>query len=238
VDVADRDFRLDGEPPTDSRVSLLSGVHRKEARRLRTLSPADDREMPDSVALGAQLVATWTTRREFLDSKGRPRRLPRLARRGRERSFETLVSSVSKDIRARSVLDEWLRLGVVELDRDDCVVLRSAAFVPRKGFDEKAFYLGHNIHDHLAAAAHNLAGEGQPFVERAVHYDSLDAASVAELAALAERTGMKALQAVNRKASASETEDARKPAPKQRITFGIYFFSAPADKPEPSPQKS
>ena len=128
VDTADRDFRLDGRPPTDSRVSLISGVHRKDVRRLRGATPPDEEAMPETVALGAQLAAAWTTKPEFLDSKGRPRRLARLASQGGKRSFEALVASVSRDIRARSVLDEWLRLGVVELDKEDRVVLRAAAF--------------------------------------------------------------------------------------------------------------
>jgi hypothetical protein len=227
VDVADRDFRLADKPPTDSRVSLLSGVHRKDIRRLRDHTARDAVSMPTSVALGSQLVAAWTAKREFRDAKGRPRRLPRLAANGGERSFEALVASVSKDIRARSVLDEWLRLGVVGLDGEDRVVLRRAAFVPSRGLDEKAFYLGHNVHDHLAAAASNLEGVAAPFLERSVHYDALDPESVAELAALAEAAGMEALQHINRKAMEFEARDAKKPAPKHRITFGVYFFDAP-----------
>lgn len=237
VDVADREFRLDGKPPTDSRVSLLSGMHRKDVRRLRGAAPTDEEAVPESVALGAQLVAAWTSRRTFLDAKGRPRPLPRLASQGGERSFESLVTSVSKDIRARSVLDEWLRLGVVELDKEDRVVLRTAAFVPSRGFDEKAFYLGHNVHDHLAAAAHNLLAEGPPFLERSVHYDALGAQSIDELAALAAHTGMKALQTVNRKAIACEARDGKEPEPKRRITFGIYFYSAPRAKAGDKGQK-
>jgi hypothetical protein len=225
VDVADRDFGLADRPPTDSRVSLLSGVHRKDVRRLRGAEPPGAENMPDAVALGAQLVAAWTTRREFRDARGRPRPLSRLASQGGERSFESLVESVSKDIRARSVLDEWLRLGVVGLDKQDLVVLRTGAFVPSRGFDEKAFYLGHNVHDHLAAATQNLLGGGAPYLERSVHYDALDPASVPELAKLAEDTGMKALQAVNKKAMDREARDRKRSAPKQRITFGIYFFS-------------
>jgi uncharacterized protein DUF6502 len=226
VDVAERDFGLDGQRPTDSRVSLLSGVHRKDVRRLRDAAPANEDVVPESVALGAQLVAAWTTRREFVDSKGRPKPLPRLASQG-ARSFESLVAGVSKDIRPRSVLDEWLRLGVVELDPKDRVVLRTAAFVPSRGFDELAFYLGHNVHDHIAAAAHNLLAEGEPFLERSVHYDALGAQSVAELAALARRAGMDALNAVNRKAIACEARDRDEPEPRRRMTFGVYFFATP-----------
>lgn len=226
VDVADRDFRLDGRPATDSRVSLLSGVHRKDVRRLRGTTPAGEETRFESVALGAQLIAAWSTRREFCGAKGQPRPLARLASQGGKRSFEALAASVSKDIRARSVLDELVRLGVAEVDAKDRVALRAPAFVPSRGFDEKAFYLGHNVHDHLAAAAQNLLADEPQFLERSVHYNALDPASVPELAALAGEEGMKALRAVNRKAAACEARDAKRTAPKQRINFGIYFFSA------------
>jgi hypothetical protein len=229
VEVADRAFRLEDAPPTDSRVSLLTGVHRKDVRRLRAAPETDVQTVPEAVALGAQLVAAWTTRREFRDSKGRPRRLPRLASQGAARSFEALVESLSKDIRPRSVLDEWLRLGVVALDDEDRVVLRTGAFVPTRGDGEKAFYLGHNVHDHLAAAVHNVLGEGEPFFERSVHYDALDPASVSMIAALASESGMKALQEVNRKAMGCEARDRKLQVPKARMTFGIYFYSAPKE---------
>jgi len=231
VDVAVKEFHLEGrleaDGPSDSRVSLLTGVHRKDVRRLRGASPGEAERMPESVALGAQLVAAWTERRQFRDAKGRPRPLPRLASQGGGASFEGLVASVSKDIRARPVLDEWIRLGVVELDPQDRVVLRSSAFVPARGFDEKAFYLGHNLHDHLAAAAHNLLGEGEPFLERVVHYDALSPDSAKALAELAEKTGMQALQSVNKKSMALEAADRASSEPRQRISFGVYFYRAP-----------
>ena len=226
VEVAEREFAGDG-PPSDSRVTLLTGIHRKDVRRLRSQAPAAAEEIPASVALGAQIVAAWTSR--FRDAKGRPRPLARLQSQGGAESFEALVASVSTDIRARAVLDAWVRLGVAVLDGDDRVVLRNAAFVPSRGFAEKAFYFGHNVGDHLAAAAHNVLDGQPPFLERSVHYDSLDAASVEKLAALAEDTGMKALRAVNREAMQAETRDKKTDAQKQRITFGVYFFTAPRD---------
>ncbi len=227
VDVAQRDFGGEGRAPSDSRITLLTGIHRKDVRRLRAQAPAGSEEMPESVALGAQIVAAWT--RRFRDAKGRPRPLPRLQSQGGAESFEALVAGVSTDIRARAVLDAWLRLGVAELDGDDRVVLRNAAFVPSRGFAEKAFYFGHNVGDHLAAAAHNVLGGRPPFLERSVHYDSLDPGSVEKLAALAEQTGMDALRAVNRDAMQAEARDKKSAAPKQRITFGVYFFTAPRD---------
>lgn len=230
VDVAERDFRLAGKAQTDSRISLLSGVHRKDVRRLRAALRDSAEHVPGNVSLGAQLVAAWISREPYVDAAGQPRPLPRLAKGAGEASFEGLVSGVSKDIRSRAVLDEWLRLGVVSLNEHDEVVLSTEAFVPQQGFEEKAFYFAHNLHDHAAAAAHNLTGAGVPWFERSVHYDALAGESIERLRELGARAGMDALQKLNREAMACEQRDAGA-APAQRFTFGVYFYSAPTRPP-------
>lgn len=231
VEVSEREFRLENKPQTDSRISLLSGVHRKDVRRLRRAP--EQNISPQVVSLGAQLVAAWTGLPQYLDEEGRPCPLPRLARKGGGISFEELVESVNTDIRPRSVLDEWLRLGVARVDDDDRVVLNTDAFIPQYGFDEKAFYLGHNLRDHAATAAYNLLEEGAPLMERSVHYNALSVDSVEALHALAVKDGMKALKSVNREAIRLEQDDATNPAPKERITFGIYFYREPVREVAP-----
>jgi hypothetical protein len=231
VEVADREFRLGDKAPTDSRVSLVSGVHRKDVSRLRALLQEDEAVVPAVVPRGALLVAQWMGDPRFLDEDGEPMPLPRLTSEGGERSFESLVASVNTDIRSRVVLDEWLRLGVVHIDDQRRVCLNTGAFVPTRGDDEKAHYLGLNLHEHAAAAVHNLLGEGVPFMERSVHYNALSPASVTRLAKLSEQMGMKALLAVNRAAREAEAEDlaaaqaAGEAAPSERITLGVYFYS-------------
>lgn len=229
VEVADREFRIGAKPPTDSRISLVTAVHRKDVSRLRQALQASIEAVPSVVSLGAQLVAIWLGSSRYLDEHNHPRPLPRFVSEGGELSFEGLVASVNSDIRSRVVLDEWLRLGVVHMDEQRRVCLNAEAFVPAAGFDEKAFYLGHNLHDHAAAAAHNLLG-GQPaFLERSVHYDALSAGSIQSLARQSEELGMTALLALNKSALAAEQKDAADAAPRQRMTFGIYFYSAPSD---------
>ena len=237
VDVADKDFRLDEKQPTDSRVSLVSGVHRKEVNRLRQEMASDAEIVPSVVSLGAQLVAVWLGSAQYLDENNQPKPLARFVSEGGDMSFEALVAGVNSDIRPRVVLDEWLRLGVVHYDEQHRVCLNVAAFIPAEGFDEKAFYFGHNLHDHAAAAAHNLLGVGKPFIERTVHYDALSADSVAALAEHSGQVGMEALLAINKSAMALETADASDTAPRQRMTFGIYFYSEPATPAKVEPSK-
>ena len=128
----------------------------------------------------------------------------------------------------RTVLDEWLRLGVARIDDEERVHLQVDAFVPESGFDEKAFFFGRNTRDHLAAAAHNLRGESPPLPDRAVYYGGLSREATEELRELAERAGMQALQQVNRRARELKGDGGGE----QRMTLGFYFFRGPDEDPE------
>lgn len=231
VDVAQNDFRIDGKRQTDARISLITGVHRKDVKRLRTYQPDVTEVVPDNVSLGSQLIALWNAEQKYLDEDGLPKPLPRFVADNAAISFEDLVRSVSKDIHPRAVLDEWLRLGIATLDDQNRVCLTTDAFIPEKGFSEKIFYFGNNLHDHAQATVSNVLGQHQPFLERCVHYEGLTQSSIDELAELAEKNGMKALREVNHLANESFEKDAQLPRNHMRMTFGLYFYYAPLEEP-------
>ncbi len=223
VDVAETHFPVNGKRLTDSRINLLTGVHRKDVKRLR-LERHVEKDIPQAVGLGAQIVSRWVSDPSTIDSEGQPIPLPRQGNSASESSFDRLVESVSKDVRPRAVLDEWLRLGVATMDDENRVVLNRRAFVPEKGFDEKAFYFGRNIHDHLAATAHNLVGDSNPRLERSVHYGGLSESSVKDLSEEAEKLGMEALLTLNRLARDRVESDKGQDGAEHRFNFGLYFF--------------
>jgi hypothetical protein len=224
IEVAEDEFRLDNKTQTDSRISLLTGVHRRDVNRLRQESHTAN-VLPVQSSMSAQVLALWSGHSAYQDAEGMPLPLPRLASQGGERSFEALVRSVSKDFRARVVLDEWLRQGIATLDEQDNVHLVADAFASPQGFEEKVFYFGQNIHDHLAATVHNLSKDAQPFLERCVYYENLTAESVKEYERAARSAGMRALHTVNRHAIELQKKDAGKPDAIYRTNFGIYNFS-------------
>ncbi|HEY8033937.1 MAG TPA: DUF6502 family protein [Methylocella sp.] len=227
VEVAEASFPVPGQMQTDSRINLLTGVHRKDVRVLRGRGREDDLPSP-VVSRNAQMIAIWAGAPDFLDARGRPRALPRT---GERPSFESLVETISKDIRPRVVLDEWQRLGLVGIDEKGLIQLNSAAFVPREDFADLAYYFGRNLRDHIAASSHNLLGSTPPMLERAVYYEKLTPQSIDELATYARELGAETLVAVNKRAFDLSQRDAAAADASQRMTFGVYFFSA-ADDPQ------
>lgn len=232
--VAREEFPLQGKKDTDSRLSILTGIHRRDIKRLREQTEAAagvsdetrpiDHPAATEISLAARVIALWTGTSEYLDAEANPKPLPRLARHGDGQSFENLVRQVNRDVRPRALLDEWLRRGAVTLDSEDRVCLNLNVFMARKDLDEKAFYFAQNIHDHLATIAHNITGEDPPYLERCVYYGGLTPESVAELAELAREQGMKALQDINRRALHLKQRDAGKAGAIQRMNFGMYFY--------------
>lgn len=238
VEVAEREFRLDGKVQTDSRISLLTGIHRKDVKRLRETPVNEAQVAARAVPLSAQVLGAWLSRPGLQDAQGRPLPLPRSSDGGDGPSFDALVTAFSKDIRPRALLDEWARQGMVCVASDDRIHLNAEAFVPQAGFADKLYYYGHNLHDHLAAATHNLCEPDTPFLERSVHYDGLPAEAVAALAAHAERRGMTVLYELNAMAAQALAAQPAGAEADQRFTCGLYFFNAPHPPEAPAERSS
>jgi hypothetical protein len=219
VNVAEYDFALSGKEQTDSRVSLLTGIHRKEVSRLRGAG-APVSVVPAVVSRTSRIVARWLADPRFTDGAGHPLPLPRFAE-GEAPSFEGLVSSITRDLRPRAVLDEWLDRGLARLDGEDRVVLAEAAYVPKGGGEPQLYYFGRNLHDHIAASVANVIGETPRFLERAVHYDGLSRELAERLERRAKEIAMEALQQANREAHAACQTD---PGGTHRWNFGLYVY--------------
>ena len=227
IDVAINDVLTDPKARTDSRISLLTGVHRKEIKRLREL-PADSTTVPEIVTLIVQIVARWVGSAPYIDADGHPRRLHRSGSSagGRDADFDSLVESITTDVRPRAVLDDLLAHGVVYMDPDDRVQLNTAAFIPRPGGEAQVFYFSRNLHDHIAAAVANIgAVDVPPFLDRSVHYDRLTPDQARELQEYARAAAIRVLLDVNRRAIELAGSGPGEVAPdRRRVNFGVYLF--------------
>ena len=227
VDVAIHDFKLNDKELTDSRVCLLTGIDRKDIRKLRT-NETEKYSAPENTSIGAELALIWMTEQQYLDQQGNPAPLQRLKSSNENSnlpSFEELFTSVTKSIKPRAFLDEWIRIGAVNIDNRDRVCINLENFVANKGYEEKVFFLGKNIHDHIASTRANVNSDESPFLERAVYYDQLSAESVNTLSLLSKELGMEFLREMNKKARALQLKDKKSNTSKKRMHVGLYFYS-------------
>lgn len=236
LQAAQDELARSGRPATDSALTVLSGVHRRDVRALlrgeRDLSTTDT--APRRHGLAAELVARWLGDARFTDAAGEPRVLPHGAQAGD--GFDALVAAVAgQDVRPRALREELLRLGVAE-DTPDGLRLRLHGFAPREGLAELLDLMADNLHDHAAAAADNIGGEAN-HLEQALFVDQLSPASVDQLRGLARRAWGQALKQVLAEATARfEADQALPPAQRGgRFRFGAYVFQSPATAVPPPP---
>ena len=228
VDVALNDVLPDPQSRTDSRISLITGVHRKEIRRHREQPEVADMAQAGSLSLSSRVVALWLARTDLTDPEGRP--LP-LRRSGPAPSLDALGADVTTDVRPRALLDEWIAAGVAAIDGEGMVRLEQAAFVPSGDRDQQMFFFARNMRDHLSAGSRNVtaAPDGARFLDRAAHYDGLSAGAAAEIEMAARLVAESALLELNRTAMAIADRDDREAAQGEprchRVNLGVFVYS-------------
>ncbi len=233
VEVAEESFRLDDKPLTDSRVAMLTGVHRKDIRTIRAQEDGAPAEARRKSALLATVIGQWMSHPDYVDEAGAPIALPRTA--DNDASFDTLVRGLSKDVRPRTVLDELMHAGLIDA-RADMLHLRAEAVVGTATASDKEVFFGANVGDHLAAATENLLADSPAFFERSVFYNQMTPEAVDQIEATARTQSQTLLETLNRQSSALHRADANTGGPRQRYRLGIYFYrttTKEADAPAP-----
>ena len=207
---------------TDSRLSVMTGLQRREIARLREFETKPTQ--PNHLS---RLVAMWQTDPAYCQ-RGKARALPRT---GPAPSFESLAREVRRDVHPRTMLDTLETTGTIRLDGDGQTVhLIETAYLPLSGSEEQLEYLAFNVGDHLATAAGNVLGRQPPLFERAVHYGGLTDDQVATLAKRFHTRQMELLEELSReaaqmKASADQGATAR-------FRAGGYVFTQTHAKDE------
>jgi hypothetical protein len=230
VKVAAEDFRIGEAPPPDTRISLLTGVHRKDVKRLRESAHARGADVAALNVL-SEVVTRWISDRRYVGRDGKPRALPRTARAGVTHSFASLAYGISSDLKPRPILDELKRLDMVSVDDDDRIALKVEAFVPGRSGEEKAFFFGENAGDHVAAGVHNLLGEAPAFLDQAVYSDDLSPDSVNTLLHLSREQWSEVLKTLVRRTAELEAIDKAAGRATERLNVGMYFYSEPRAAP-------
>lgn len=133
VEIASQEFGIKGRRTNTSRIALLTGLSRAQAKReLDRLMSGDadgSTDGLDQVRHVSRVLLGWHTDERFLDADGHAKPLPVTG----DVSFETLYQEFSgKAVPATSMLKELINVGAVETLPDGRLIARARSYMPEQ----------------------------------------------------------------------------------------------------------
>lgn len=230
VEVASDDYGIRGRKTNMSRVAVMTGLSRKEVRKLRDTMESGSNTSVTRVKRPESVLSVWHSDPEFLDKRQSPKRI---RFDGPGANFRNLVTRVGGDIPPRAMLNELLRAGSVVREGEKLRAV-SRSYVPEPNDPETILVAGGAIRDLAETINHNLgcAESDLRFLERRVYSDALPISQRPRFKKLAREKGEILLRDLS--AWLSERErgidaddiDSMTQEKSPRIGVGIYFFDA------------
>jgi len=232
VDVAMKEFGIEGRKQSISRVSVITGLSRKEVMRVCRLERPDDSASKEQYNRAARVIAGWRRDKDFLDARGRPASLPLT---GSGATFTELIRRFSGDVPVRALLDELIRIGAVKRLKDERIRLLARAFVPEGADVDKLHILGTDVNYLITTIDHNLQhGDSLPFFQRKVSYDNLPDEVLPKFRKLSAKRSQRLLEQLDRWLAEHDRElnSSVKGSGRNRAGIGIYYIEEPYEDEE------
>ena len=180
-------------------------------------------------SVASEVFTRWLSDPHWRTSRGKPRVLLRQDEDGGP-SFESLVAGVTRDVHPRSVLEELLRLRLVETSPGPRGVERvrvvRQAFVPTADPQLALAMARDNLADHAAAVCANLDGDGRRFLEQAIFSDELTAESAARFNRETREAWERLFERMMPRLRALHESDRHSKAPRDhRVRLGVYGYA-------------
>jgi hypothetical protein len=171
LEVAEEELYRQGREVSSSRLSIMTGVHRKDVVRLKH-DQAPPKKGPDLIT---RLIGQWQSDRRFSSKRKGPKVL---SYESMESDFAALVASVSREVNPYTVLFELERVGLVKRTRTG-LKLKSPVYFPKGSVKEGFRLLGSDVDDLLSAVEENvLAKPKVPNLHIKTEYDNVPASIV------------------------------------------------------------
>jgi hypothetical protein len=226
VDVATTDYGLRGRPTNISRVAVMTGLTRKEVKRLRDKITSGSQIDMNRVIPPAEILSRWHSDLDYLDSSGRPLTLEF---DGEAPSFTALVKKYGGDIPAGAMRTELKRVGAVSEDDRGRLTVMVKAFRPIEKEDQIRRALGMAFFGLASAIDHNLATEADDnWVERLAFSTRIRRSDSARVRRISQDRAIEFVESVNDLFSAYETiyGDDEPELETTTVGVGVYYFES------------
>lgn len=227
VDVADEEFMIDGKRQTTARISVITGLNRKEVARLRGKEPISDEDQR-RWNRAATVLGAWLRDETFLDRKGDPLDL---RFDGDSPTFTDLVKRYSGDMQPRAVADELLRVGAIEAV-EGRLRMTTRGYVPSGDTEAIADILGVDTAEFIETIDHNMRRDDK-LTQLKVLSTNVPVEHLNEFNAYSRRLARPVLEELNRwLADRDLKQDWSGDDDRVVLGLGIYQINRPAERPD------
>lgn len=223
IEAAEAQIVAQQQKVTTSNISALTGINRKETKRLREIGAAED--MIDTGARynrAIRIISGWCTDPDFLTASGQPAILS-LTGDGKD-TFPKLVKKYSGDMSPTAMLDMLKNAGSAILINDK-VKLVKTAYVPKgdQGNLDIINILGNDSAALIHTIAHNLSAQPdeERYYQRKLHNTGLKSEYVDEFKQLSAEKSQALLVELNEWLNARKAQD--KDEPHEYVSLNIFY---------------
>ncbi|MCB9029722.1 MAG: hypothetical protein H6619_01610 [Deltaproteobacteria bacterium] len=151
LEVAEEELTSKGEKINMSRLSAITGVHRKDTARI--YKNGERRDPTGNIT--SRVIGLWRELPEYTTKNKRPRTL---TFKGEDSEFTKLVAAASTDIRPGAILFALEQLDAVEKTKTG-LKLKAAAYVPRNNPAEGIRLVSEDVEDLMDAVFENIESQ-------------------------------------------------------------------------------
>lgn len=221
VQTATDEFGLRGRPTNISRVSILTGISRKEVKRQRDLISEADMPLPTKTTDATRLLSGWHQDPQYLSESNTPLPLPE---RGPVPSFESLFARYGGDTPQQTLLKELTNAGSVETNTDGLLLAKTRYHLPTPMNEAFVSFLGTNLYDHALTLSNNLAAgaDVSPRFEGFAIDDRIDPKAAPEFKRFIDTRAQQFLEEVDDWLNEHRADESVQKTVPARLGVGIY----------------
>lgn len=155
--VAATDFAVPGRPMTYSRLSITTGIARRDFDRVLGEEERLRRALESNAGRIANVLQGWHNDPEFMGPYGFPRDLAFTREVGGGPSFEDLVARFASDIQPQLMLEELMRVGAATIAEESGMIhVLKRTFIPEQMAPELIEVFARGVRRYVETIDHNL----------------------------------------------------------------------------------
>ena len=155
--VAATDFAVPGRPMSYSRLSITTGIARRDFDRVLGEEDRLRRALESNASRIANVLQGWHNDPEYMGPYGFPRDLAFAREAGGGPSFEDLVARYASDIDPQLMLEELMRVGAATIAEESGMIrVLKRTFIPEQMAPELIEVFARGVRRYVETIDHNL----------------------------------------------------------------------------------